>query len=243
MNNLPPRLQTISGGGTMLRLGQVLTKRDPRAFHQNMVTFWEKPSELVPYATPIQTAFSRTVPETLNYQEMMQLLDSSTYMIDDILVKVDRASMAVALEVRVPLLDHRVMELSWRLPQRTKLRGDVFKWVLRNVLYRYVPPALVDRPKTGFGIPLELWMRGKLRDWCEASLDERRLRSDGFLDVRRVRQLWSEHLSGTMNHSDRLWAILQFQSWQDRWMMGNRETGRETAPAVFRPVVGATIST
>lgn len=217
MAALPGRMQTVSGGGTILRLAAALSKNDPRAFHQSLLTFFDAPSELVPSARRVDTVFDRPLPFGLDYGDMMQLLDSCSFMIDDVLVKVDRASMANALEVRVPLLDHRVYEYGWRLPKRMKLRDGMAKWALRQVLYRHVPRALIDRPKAGFRMPLEVWLRGRLRDWCESLLDEKRIREEGLLDARLVRRMWNEHISGKLDHTDRLWAILQFENWRERW--------------------------
>ena len=136
---------------------------------------------------------------------------------DDILTKVDRASMAFALEARVPLIDHRVVEFSWRLPREAKIRSGVSKWLLRQVLYRRVPRELIERPKMGFSIPLADWLRGPLRDWAETLLSEKRLREAGLLDVQRVRQTWQEHLSGKHSHEHRLWNVLMLEAWRERW--------------------------
>jgi asparagine synthase (glutamine-hydrolysing) len=184
-----------------------------------LLTLWENPEAVVRGAREPRGPFhdetlGRLLPE---FVPRMQFLDLLTYLPDDILTKVDRASMAFALEARVPLLDHRVVEFLWTLPLSMKVRGGERKWLLRRLLERYVPRALVSRPKTGFGVPIDSWLRGPLRDWAESLLDEEVLRADGFLDPVPVRRRWQEHLSGRRNWHYSLWCVLMFQAWRERW--------------------------
>jgi asparagine synthase (glutamine-hydrolysing) len=143
----------------------------------------------------------------------MMYRDSTTYLPDDILCKVDRAAMAASLETRVPFLDHRVAELAWRLPLNMKIRDGQGKWALRQVLYKYVPKEMIDRPKAGFAIPVGQWLRGPLKDWAEALLDEKRLEVEGYFYSKPIRDKWKQHLSGRYDHTASLWAVLMFQSW------------------------------
>lgn len=148
--------------------------------------------------------------------ERAQMIDTLTYLPDDILTKVDRASMAVSLEARAPLLDHRVVSFAWSLPERLKQRGGEGKWALKQVLYRHVPRAMVERPKMGFGTPIDVWLRGPLRGWAESLIDAPRLRAEGVFRVAAVRSLWERHLSGEQWQYP-LWTILMFQAWRERW--------------------------
>jgi asparagine synthase (glutamine-hydrolysing) len=142
-------------------------------------------------------------------------VDALTYLPDDILAKVDRAAMAVSLETRMPFLDHRVVGFVWSLPLSMRIPEDKPKWLLRQLLYRYVPREIIDRPKQGFCAPVGEWLRGSLRDWAQALLDPARLRDEGFLDATRVDRMWQQHLSGRMNWQHPLWTVLMFQAWLD----------------------------
>jgi asparagine synthase (glutamine-hydrolysing) len=143
----------------------------------------------------------------------MMYRDSMMYLTDDILCKVDRAAMACSLETRVPFLDHRVVELAWRLPLNMKIRNNQGKWALRQVLYKHVPRELIERPKAGFAIPIGQWLRGPLRKWANGLLNETRLKQEGYLKPAPILQAWKEHLSGRIDHTPKLWAVLMFQSW------------------------------
>jgi asparagine synthase (glutamine-hydrolysing) len=145
----------------------------------------------------------------------MMYLDALGFMSDDILVKVDRASMGVSLEVRSPLLDHRIMEFAWSLPIGLRIGAGGGKLVIRDLLARYVPREMTDRPKAGFNVPVGEWLRGPLRDWAEALLDPVRISQQGLLDNSAVRRLWRQHQSGWRNHKNLVWSLLMFQAWYD----------------------------
>lgn len=183
--------------------------------YRSLVTEWPQGTNLVRGASRFPTRLDDAslvagVPEA---EQRMMLWDSLTYLPDDILTKVDRAAMSVSLETRVPFLDHRVVELAWRLPLHMKLRNGRGKWALRQVLYKYVPRELIERPKAGFAIPIGAWLRGPLREWAEGLLDESRLRSEGYFYPEPIRRVWAEHLSGRYDWTTRLWSVLMFQAW------------------------------
>ncbi|CAN7220994.1 asparagine synthase (glutamine-hydrolyzing) [Devosia sp. LjRoot16] len=216
-----PGLRKAAMGG---RLGDklhkaagVLGSSSVDDLYMALVSHWSEPAALVLGAREPPTQLTGLAPslDGLTPVERMMALDMVSYLPDDILTKVDRAAMSVSLETRVPLLDHRLVEFAWRLPQDVKLRDGEGKWALKQVLYRYVPRALIERPKMGFGVPLDSWLRGPLREWADALLEEGRLRRDGYFDYTAIQQKWREHLSGQRNWAYHLWDVLMFQAWQE----------------------------
>ena len=202
-------------GANLHKLAGVMDARGAADLYLGLASHWRAPDRVVRGAREPLTLVTDGAawPALGTLTEQMMYLDLVTYLPDDILVKVDRASMAVGLEARVPLLDHRVVEFAWSLPLDAKLRDGVGKRVLRDVLHRYVPRELVDRPKSGFGVPVGAWLRGPLRDWVDTLLEPGLLRRDGFLDPRAVDALWQAHRAGRADHQFELWDVLAFQSW------------------------------
>ena len=215
-NNLLGLLQPrgIDIGEKLQKGAGVMAAQSVDDLYLGLVTHWE-PARLVIGGWEPATCLrgNRLSLMGLNDVQRMMALDTITYLPDDILVKMDRASMGVSLEGRVPFLDHRVVEFAWRVPQSMKLHDGIGKWILRKVLYRHVPKELIERPKMGFGVPIDSWLRGPLRDWAESLLDESRLHREGYFHPAPIRQKWAEHLSGARNWQYHLWDVLMFQAW------------------------------
>lgn len=213
--SLPGKLRLQTPGDKLYKLADVLAVPSPEAMYRRLVSHWQAPEQLVLGASEPDTGLtdrSRWA-DLPDFTERMMYLDAISYLPGDILTKVDRASMGVSLESRVPFLDHRVVEFAWRVPLDLKVRGAEGKWLLRQVLYRHVPRELVERPKVGFGVPIDQWLRGPLREWAEELLTERRLRDEGYFHPAPIRLKWEEHLSGKRNWQYDLWDVLMFQAW------------------------------
>ena len=197
-------------------LAKIFKTKNADELYWRFSSNWEQPQDVVidgyePPAFHVAPENSLLLPE---FAQRMMYIDFQTYLPDDILVKLDRASMATSLEGRVPFLDdHRVVEFTWRLPLHMKIRAGKGKWILRQVLYQYVPQKMIDRPKMGFGVPIDSWLRGPLRDWAENLLDEKRLREEGYLNPEPIRARWLEHVQGQKNWQYPLWYVLMFQDW------------------------------
>ena len=212
-------LQRMAGlqrlnGDRLHKLAEMLYYRDFHQLYYRAMSYWDDSSPVVLGAGEAETVFNspRTIPARDLFHYMM-FLDTSVYLPDDILVKVDRAAMAVSLETRVPLLDHRIFELAWRLPLSLKYQPGASKWILRQILYKYVPRHLLERPKMGFGVPIADWLRGPLRTWAEDLLNEAWLAQGQLLNPQAIRRRWHEHLLGVRNWHYYLWPALMLQEW------------------------------
>jgi asparagine synthase (glutamine-hydrolysing) len=224
-NSLLERFPSITPGflkgrdptRVLQKLTAILSVHEREKLYRVLLSYWMDPASVV------LNARERTTPLTKqegwakleDFVHIMMYLDTVMYLPDDILAKVDRAAMGVSLETRVPLLDHRVIEFAWRLPLSMKIKGNAGKGPLRQLLHRYVPKELVDRPKKGFSVPIDNWLRGPLRPWAEELLSESRLNQEGYFSAAPIRQKWSEHLAGRHNWQPQLWAVLMFQAWLD----------------------------
>lgn len=211
----PAGLKHLNVGDKLHKGSGVLSYPTVNELYFDLISHWKEPAKLVLGATEPPTLLTtpQNQAQTPTDIERMMALDLLTYLPDDILVKVDRAAMGVSLETRVPFLDHRVVEFAWRLPMQYKLRDGVGKWALRQVLYKHVPKNLIERPKMGFGVPIDVWLRGPLQDWAESLINENRLRQEGYFNPQMVRAKWDEHQSGKRNWQYYLWDVLMFQAW------------------------------
>ncbi len=214
---LPARVRPKLVGGMLHKAAKAAALSNSDDFYRVLISLWQQPDKVVIGATEPLSAYTAPdmaarIPDPVR---RMMYLDLITYLPDDILVKVDRASMAVGLEARVPFLDHRLVEFTWSLPLDFLHRDGSSKWPLRRVLERYVPRQLTERPKMGFGVPIDTWLRGGLRDWAESLLDERRLAQEGVFRPKPIRDAWREHIEGRLNLQYPLWSVLMFQAWSE----------------------------
>jgi asparagine synthase (glutamine-hydrolysing) len=217
---LPRSLRFGDFGDKLSKLGRAIGSRSDDEMYKGMVSQWINPDQVVrgardTWTTPDWRALGL---EGLDFVERMMLQDTLNYLPNDVLTKVDRGSMSVALEARVPFLDHRLYEFSASLPLDLKVRDGVNKWLLRELLGRHVPRELMDRPKTGFGIPVHAWLRSELRDWAESLLSPAALADTGVFHAAPVRKAWEAHLSGRENNQHQLWCVLMYQAWHQEWI-------------------------
>jgi len=197
----------------LCKVASALSAQNADEMYQQFISVWPDAASLVREAPVVTHEHRLPYSTSMNLTQQMMLADMSGYLPGDILTKVDRASMGVGLECRVPFLDYRVVEFAWRIPVQMNVHKGKGKRLLREALYRHVPRSLIERPKAGFAVPIGAWLRGPLKDWAESLLDERLLIEQGFIDPRPVRSVWHAHLSGSQNHTRELWTVLMFQAW------------------------------
>lgn len=214
---LPSSLKVSQPSSKISKLATLLKEKNASEVYKSLVSHWGNPTQIVLNATepPSLTSRHENLLESWNFTQWIMYLDAISYLPDDLLTKVDRASMAVSLEARVPLIDHRLVEFAWRLPLEMKIKNGKGKKILRKVLYKYVPQELIERPKMGFSIPLGDWLRNGLRDWAESLLNPEKLKNQGFFDPAPIRKKWEEHLSKKQNWEHQLWDILMFGAWYE----------------------------
>ena len=236
----PGRLRYPNPGEKLHKLALVLGARDSDEVYLGLTSHWKRPASVVLLGEESAAAANGHREAALSdFTQRMMFLDLVSYLPDDILVKIDRAAMGVSLETRVPMLDHHVVEFAWRLPLSLKIRDGQGKWLLRQLLYKFVPPELIDRPKSGFDVPIGTWLRGPLRDWAEALLDETRLRAEGFFDVGQIRARWNEHLSGRRDWQQAMWNVLMFQAWLERESEGPLKSDDTFRPGYPAPATSS----
>jgi asparagine synthase (glutamine-hydrolysing) len=222
---LSRRLRQRRPGESLHKFADVLSAHSFSEVYERLTQQWPLSSEIASVCSPPAAAISASSAD-LNHTEQLQLWDQLTYLPDDILVKVDRATMAVSLEARAPLLDHRVVEFAWRMPARFKIRDGATKWALRQILAKYVPAEYLDRPKSGFAVPLDQWLRNELREWAEELLSPASLAATGFLRHEPIRTAWREHLSGRRNLQYLIWPVLMLMAWLEDQRLSRAEMGR-----------------
>jgi len=213
---LPTNLKQHGPPGQALnKIASIIMAESSDAMYQALSSTWTIPESLVLGSKEAPTTITNRQdwPDLCASADRMMYMDVISYLPDDILVKVDRASMSASLETRAPFLDPYLMDFAWRIPLDLKIRGGEGKWILRQLLYRYVPRELVERPKVGLTVPMRGWLRGPLKDWAETLLQKQRLEAEGFLNVKMVRRCWQQHITGRRYSEAQLWNILMFQAW------------------------------
>ncbi len=216
MNALPNRLRVSNSQEKLRNVSSVLRAKTPEDIYRCLISHWQHPEEFVLGVHNGYDPVPSQLPTGLSFPERMMYMDTINYLSGDILTKVERGAIGASLETRAPFLDHRVVEMAWQLPLHLKMRQGQGKWILRQILHHYVPPALIDRPQQNPSVPLGAWLRSSLRDWAEPLLAPSRLQQEGFLDPEPIQKKWREHLAGTHNWQQDLWDVLMFQAWHEQ---------------------------